>query len=56
MFSDRVRVCPICGGRGEYREACDYLGEEEAWILRKCEDCRGRGWIYIGGEDSEVCS
>lgn len=51
MFSDRVKVCLVCGGRGEYREACDYLGDIEAWVVRVCEDCQGKGWIDEGGEE-----
>jgi len=52
MLKERVIKCLICGGRGEYREAYDYLGEGEAWRMRECEDCKGRGWIIIeGGEE-----
>lgn len=51
MHDNIVKVCLVCGGRGEYREAYDYLGEDEAWVIRKCEDCKGRGWIEIESEE-----
>ena len=51
MFSDRVIVCPVCGGRGEYREVYDCLKDIDAWVVRKCEDCEGRGWLELGGEE-----
>lgn len=47
--------CVVCRGKGEYWEAGGYLGDEEIWIMKKCEHCEGKGWINtgddVGGEE-----
>ena len=39
-------LCPVCGGKGEYRE------KSEPSKPRECHGCGGKGWVEVSSPDT----
>ena len=53
----KAQVCPVCNGRGIVAKGFYELGFEEhedvtpnETITEECRSCKGKGYIFVGGE------